>query len=580
MNKVKKMFLLGSLTAVATSSVGVESVLANNDEAVENEIVSQFTDVTERHEEAVKFMVSKGIKGVSSTMFGTNQNITRAQAAVFIANALELDLEKQPAHRLKDVPKYAENQVRALKALGVMNGINDKEFGSNQPLTRGQIALVVERLYELEGNPDNNQFKDVKGQYESAVAGMFDAGITTGQSKTEYGTSKSMTRGNFAIFLHRLNDLQTNEKVNVKFVELVNEKEIHLELDTYFSKVDVRAFEVKGYRLNKSRSTFSEVTLKGASQLEVTSKGKVIILKAKGDNIFPTGFERDFNIKLKEGFIRSLGTDLYNDSIDLNFVDNVLFEDVGEYKVVHKDNAAPFLLNAKADIEDRVLDVTFTESVKSSDNKSGFESINSANNGASISVVDGEQENQLSITFSKPVTNSLIDLNTIRLKVKEGAVVDKNENKVKEQVLVGIQKIKRKPVVDPLETLEKELSSLLRDSKTIEKQISYSLNALNYKLLVLEVENAMSDKKMLDEKTMKFYYNKLDTETQTIIKEESKVLNKLIDEGLRELNKLKLEVAASLGEEDEKEKTREFDKKKREIDSLQTKLNRISKYIK
>ena len=54
--------------------------------------VMTFTDVEEKYQEAVDFLVSKGIKGKSEDTFGTQEPINRNDAAIFVAKAVELDL--------------------------------------------------------------------------------------------------------------------------------------------------------------------------------------------------------------------------------------------------------------------------------------------------------------------------------------------------------------------------------------------------------------------------------------------------------------------------------------------------------
>ncbi|HEY4565960.1 MAG TPA: bifunctional metallophosphatase/5'-nucleotidase, partial [Savagea sp.] len=78
-----KKFVAGAATATLVASA-IAPVAAAADS-------KNFTDVNDRYKDAVDYVVSKGVNGLSDTQFGVQQNIKRVDAAVFIAKALELD---------------------------------------------------------------------------------------------------------------------------------------------------------------------------------------------------------------------------------------------------------------------------------------------------------------------------------------------------------------------------------------------------------------------------------------------------------------------------------------------------------
>ena len=83
-----------AVAVVAPVAAPVASLAATN-----------FTDVEAKYTDAVEFLVSKGIKGTSDTTFGTQKNIKRVDAAVFVASALGLDTESAPDAGFTDVPE-------------------------------------------------------------------------------------------------------------------------------------------------------------------------------------------------------------------------------------------------------------------------------------------------------------------------------------------------------------------------------------------------------------------------------------------------------------------------------------------
>lgn len=171
---------------------------------------AEFTDVEAKYEEAVDFLVSKGIQGTSPTTFGTQQNIKRVDAAVFVAKAKGLDVDNAPDSGFTDVPARAKKEVNALKAAGITQGKKEDTFGADDLITRGELAIWLQRAYSLEPGNEGIAFKDVADRYETAVSALVKHDITKGTSATTFGTTQNAKRGDFALFLYKAN--QVSEK--------------------------------------------------------------------------------------------------------------------------------------------------------------------------------------------------------------------------------------------------------------------------------------------------------------------------------------------------------------------------------
>lgn len=197
-----KKFVAGAATATLVASA-IAPVAAAADS-------KNFTDVNDRYKDAVDYVVSKGVNGLSDTQFGVQQNIKRVDAAVFIAKALELDGANSPDSGFTDVPARAAKSVNALKEAKLINGKSATKFGSEDNLTRGEVSLILQKAYDLKGNANNVKFTDVSNRYLGAVAGMLDAKVTSGISETKFGTENPVKRGDLAIWLYKLKDHDTN----------------------------------------------------------------------------------------------------------------------------------------------------------------------------------------------------------------------------------------------------------------------------------------------------------------------------------------------------------------------------------
>ncbi|WP_338450115.1 S-layer homology domain-containing protein [Niallia oryzisoli] len=185
------------------SSAYIEKVEGTSGPITVQPPVTTFTDVAPKYQDAVNFLVSKGVKGTSEATFGTDYNIKRVDAAVMLANALELDIESAPASGFTDVPARAVKHVNALKAKGITSGKTETTFDSQSEITRGELAIWIQRAFDLQAGNSELPFDDVADRYSMAVSALVNNGVTKGTSDTSFGTHDHAKRGDYALFLYR-----------------------------------------------------------------------------------------------------------------------------------------------------------------------------------------------------------------------------------------------------------------------------------------------------------------------------------------------------------------------------------------
>jgi hypothetical protein len=67
--------------------------------------------------------------------------------------------------------------------------------------------MILAEAYDITGNTANNKFTDVNSRYLAAVSALKDNGITSGKSSTRFGTNDAITRGELAIWVYKLETL-------------------------------------------------------------------------------------------------------------------------------------------------------------------------------------------------------------------------------------------------------------------------------------------------------------------------------------------------------------------------------------
>lgn len=164
-----------------------------------------FIDMTDRYSAAVTYLADKKVaKGISKTEFGMKNNIKRVDAAIWLANILNLDTSDTSTPQYGDVPKRAWGAVNALKSAEIATGKTSTYFGADDTTTRGEMALLIQRAYNLSSDGVELSFKDVSPRYEEAVKALLKNNVTQGKTLTQFGTSSPITRGELALFLYRV----------------------------------------------------------------------------------------------------------------------------------------------------------------------------------------------------------------------------------------------------------------------------------------------------------------------------------------------------------------------------------------
>lgn len=94
--------------------------------------------------------------------FNPNQGLKRAQLCAILAKALELDPEAAGEYELdfsdkEAIPEDLLGYVRAIVANGIMKGYENNVFQPNKPVTRAEMAVLLDRLGDLLHEQENRR---------------------------------------------------------------------------------------------------------------------------------------------------------------------------------------------------------------------------------------------------------------------------------------------------------------------------------------------------------------------------------------------------------------------------------------
>lgn len=164
-----------------------------------------YKDISDDHwaKEAIDYLTEEGlVNGFEDGTFDPNAPVKRSQAALILSKALGLEAsENGVTFNDLDEDDAVYDAAVALAQAGIMEG-RDGNFMPNDPLTRGQMAKVLTKAYDLNGEVTES-FADVSSDHWAyEYVGILAANeITGGYDDNTFRPSNETTRAQFAVFL-------------------------------------------------------------------------------------------------------------------------------------------------------------------------------------------------------------------------------------------------------------------------------------------------------------------------------------------------------------------------------------------
>ncbi len=174
--------------------------------------------------DAIQTLAAEGILvGVSTGKFAPTQNVTRAQYAHLLIQALKLD-KKEP-----NPPKTAFTDIKAndwfahdvavAAKFGIVSGVSKTKFSPNATITREEMAVMTARALEVAQLLQSSngkletlaQFKDQKriaSWAQKDVATLTEQKILNGMNGNKFGPKEKANRAQAAVLIHKLYGMQ------------------------------------------------------------------------------------------------------------------------------------------------------------------------------------------------------------------------------------------------------------------------------------------------------------------------------------------------------------------------------------
>lgn len=140
--------------------------------------------------------------GCSEWLYCPEDELTREQAAAFLARALDLPAAEQ-ATFLDTGDSVFQPSIGALALADITEGCADGRYCPDAPLTRGQMASLLTRALDLPPAGGDTFSDDDRDVHERDIEALVAADITRGCSEDRFCPRRSVTRQQMASFLAR-----------------------------------------------------------------------------------------------------------------------------------------------------------------------------------------------------------------------------------------------------------------------------------------------------------------------------------------------------------------------------------------
>ena len=163
------------------------------------------------HERSIKRVSDVGIAcGFADGEFKPSRNITRAQMATMLANALKLGKPGADAPTFSDIRGHTHaDNIRAVAEAGIAQGFDDGRFRPDAPVSRAQMATFLATAFELPRAPSGTvSFPDIAGNVHAAnIRSVAATSIAQGYPDGTYRPGVNVARDQMSTFMARATGL-------------------------------------------------------------------------------------------------------------------------------------------------------------------------------------------------------------------------------------------------------------------------------------------------------------------------------------------------------------------------------------
>lgn len=179
----------------------------------------QFSDTASHWaKESIEKAVQLGIvNGYADGNFRPNATVSRGEFSVMLSRALTLNgtADTNSLTDYASIPSWAQEHVAKVVAAGIINGYADATFRASEQLTRAQLAVMITRAVQLEAEEATTlSFADAEQiplWAQKEIAAAVKAGLIQGKANNHFDANGTATRAEALTLIIRLLELTSKE---------------------------------------------------------------------------------------------------------------------------------------------------------------------------------------------------------------------------------------------------------------------------------------------------------------------------------------------------------------------------------
>jgi len=178
--------------------------------------IIRFTDLSNYAwaAEAISVLAEDGIiKGTSASTFSPASNITRADFAILLVRAFNLESDNTENFADVSANDYFAKELAIARNSGIVGGIGENKYAPKNTITRQDMMVIVHRALSKMGvnlevaDVDYADFEDVSNYAKDAVKALITSGLVNGKSG-KIAPADYTTRAEVAVLLKRVISLE------------------------------------------------------------------------------------------------------------------------------------------------------------------------------------------------------------------------------------------------------------------------------------------------------------------------------------------------------------------------------------
>jgi peptidoglycan DL-endopeptidase CwlO len=154
----------------------------------------------------IKYLSEKGIiNGYQTSIFKPEATVSRAEVAKMLSETFNLNAVKGSSFSDVSTSHWANPYINAVAKKGLFEGYGNGKFEPESAITRGEIAALFTRAFNLTNQQATEQFADLSEKHWAYddIQILTASSIATGYSNNTFQPNKQTSRSEFSVFLYR-----------------------------------------------------------------------------------------------------------------------------------------------------------------------------------------------------------------------------------------------------------------------------------------------------------------------------------------------------------------------------------------